>query len=161
MDANGIRVLGLVCLFESVSVRCPQSYLKSGRRLITTRYLNLYRRSLWAQIMAVTGLAVFSGDLVVGFLVRFTGTVCGLVLGMLAWYIGNGNGSNPYGTTAALMVMIAPIVFWRLAAKPATMAFPLMMGVTVALIVGYSWVDSHLPLLVNSGIGVDVAWKRA
>jgi uncharacterized membrane protein YccC len=111
--------------------------------------------------MAVTGLAVFSGDLVLGFLVRFIGTLCGLVLGMLAWYIGNGNGSNPYGTTAGLMVIIAPVVFWRTVAKPASMAFPLMMGVTLALIVGYSWVDSHLPLLVNSGIGVDVAWKRA
>jgi uncharacterized membrane protein YccC len=112
--------------------------------------------------MAVTGLAVFSGDLVLGFLVRFIGTLIGLVLGMLAWYIGNGKGSNPYGTTAALLVVIAPVLFWRTSvAKPSDMAFPLMIGVTLALIVGYSWVDSHLPLLVNSGIGVDVAWKRA
>lgn len=119
-------------------------------------------RSIWAQIMAVTGLAVFSGDLVLGFLVRFIGTLAGLVLGMLAWYVGNGNGSNPYGTTAALMVIIAPVVFWRISvAKPADAAFPMMMGVTMALVVGYSWVDSHLALLVNSGIGVDVAWKRA
>jgi hypothetical protein len=112
--------------------------------------------------MAVTGLAVFSGDLILGFLVRFIGTLIGLVLGMLAWYIGNGKGSNPYGTIAALIVILSPIVYARVnIANPGLMAFPLMIGVTMALVVGYSWVDSHLPLLVNSGIGVDVAWKRA
>ena len=114
------------------------------------------------RIMAVTGLAVFSGDLILGFLVRFIGTLIGLVLGMLAWYIGNGKGSNPYGTIAALIVILAPVVYARVnIANPGIMAFPLMIGVTMALVVGYSWVDSHLPLLVNSGIGVDVAWKRA
>jgi hypothetical protein len=78
--------------------------------------------------MAVTGLAVFSGDLVLGFLVRFTGTLIGLVLGMLAWYVGNGNGSNPYGTIASTMVFIAPLVFWRTTASQQQMAFPLMIG---------------------------------
>lgn len=36
-----------------------------------------------------------------------------------------------------------------------------MMGVSVVLIVGYSWIDTHLHVLANSGIGIDVAWKRA
>jgi hypothetical protein len=31
---------------------------------------------------------------------------------------------------------------------------------TAALIVGYSWVDGHLPVISNVGIGWPVAWKR-
>jgi hypothetical protein len=38
---------------------------------------------------------------------------------------------------------------------------PYSGSVTVIFVVGYSWVDTHLPVLANSGWGVDLAWKRA
>lgn len=34
---------------------------------------------------------------------RAVGTAAGLVLGMLIWYIGAGNGSNPYGVIASFV----------------------------------------------------------
>lgn len=34
-------------------------------------------------------------------------------------------------------------------------------SVTIVFVVGYSWVDTHLPVLANSGWGVTLAWKRA
>jgi hypothetical protein len=30
----------------------------------------------------------------------------------------------------------------------------------VALIIGYSWIDGHLPVLSNPGIGGNAAWRR-
>lgn len=112
--------------------------------------------------MAVTGLSIYSGDLVLGFLTRFGGSCAGLVLGMLIWYVGNAKGSNPYGTTAAMVVFVSPVVFWRIITKPTDIwfGFILMMAATTTLIVGYSWIDSHLVMVSNSGVGVHVAWKR-
>jgi len=34
------------------------------------------------------------------------------------------------------------------------------MAATVVLIVGYSWIDGHLPVISDVGIGWPVAWKR-
>lgn len=46
--------------------------------------------------MAQTGLAVFSGEQISGFIMKIGGTLLGLVLGMAVWYIGAGRGNgNP------------------------------------------------------------------
>ena len=37
---------------------------------------------------------------------------------------------------------------------------PIFSQATVVLIVGYSWIDGHLPVLSNVGIGWPIAWKR-
>ncbi|KIR70920.1 hypothetical protein I310_05332 [Cryptococcus deuterogattii CA1014] len=89
-------------------------------------------RGLWALIMAQTGMGVFTGEQITSFVVRMGGTATGLVVGMLAWYIGSGHGNgNPYGVTAATFV------------------------------VGYSWVDEHTPQSANQGHGAGLAGRRA
>lgn len=39
------------------------------------------------------------------------------------------------------------------------MVIPLMTGVTIVFVVGYSWLDTHLAVTVNSGVGAGLAWK--
>jgi len=103
----------------------------------------------------------------------------GLILGLLTWYIGNAksNGS-PYGSAAAVAVFCVPVLFLRLHAPPQYSPAIILAGATWVLIVGYSWVDGHLPqygnpgmspereqlactyMLLLLGIGWTVAWKR-
>lgn len=35
-----------------------------------------------------------------------------------------------------------------------------MLQATFVLVMGYSWVDAHLPLVGSPGIGWPIAWKR-
>lgn len=58
--------------------------------------------------MSQTGLGVFAGEQIFTFFIRISATVIGCVLGMVAWYIGAGNGfGNPYG-----VVRIFPLWAW-------------------------------------------------
>ncbi|KAF5376953.1 hypothetical protein D9615_007250 [Tricholomella constricta] len=119
-------------------------------------------RGLWALIMAQTGLAVYAGDQIAGFFVRIAGTILGLLVGMAVWYIGAGSGNgNPYGIVVATTAFTAPFLLGRLAAPPQQMMLWVMTAVTVVFVVGYSWIDTHFPVLVSSGVGVTLGWKRA
>lgn len=118
-------------------------------------------RGLWALIMGQTGLAVLGGEFIFSLLSRVLGTGVGIVLGMLLWYISTGLGNgNPYGMAATCAVAFIPMMFMRVYAPPAVLVFSIMFNVTAVLVVGYSWIDSHLTVLANSGIGYDVAWRR-
>ena len=103
--------------------------------------------------MAQTTLTIFAGDqlyrsvvfplflrsLIIhwnSYFSRLTGTFLGLILGLLAWYIGernyrvscflqtcyhlgNGNGrGNAYGTAASVGVFLVPLMFIRLFSPP-------------------------------------------
>lgn len=120
-------------------------------------------RSIWALIMAQTGLAVSGGELMFSLITRLIGTLAGLVLGMLYWYMSCGDATrgNAYGLGAVTAVGFIPLMWLRLFAPPAWTMCTIMLGVTTVLAVGYSWIDTHLFLLANSGKGVDVAWRRA
>lgn len=77
--------------------------------------------------MSQTGLGIFAGEQIVGFIARMGGTFVGLVLGMAAWYMGAGHGTgNPYGILAATLFIAGPWVFCRLCA-PQTLSAPLVM----------------------------------
>ncbi|RDB27383.1 Uncharacterized protein C57A7.05 [Hypsizygus marmoreus] len=130
--------------------------------LRTSAWFYYGNRGVWALIMAQTGLAVYAGDQIAGFIVRLAGTVLGLLVGMAVWYIGAGSGDgNPYGIVIATTAFVAPFLLGRLAAPAQQMMLWTMSGVTVVFVVGYSWIDTHLPVLVNAGVGVTVSWKRA
>ena len=93
---------------------------------------------------------------------RIAGTVIGCVLGMVLWYISTGTGrGNPYGLAAATGVAFIPLMFFRIFAPVALLLPAIMTCVTTLLIVGYSWIDTRLVQVVNTGWGVDVAWRRA
>jgi hypothetical protein len=80
-----------------------------------------------ALIMSQTGLGIFAGEQIVGFIARMGGTLIGLVLGMVAWYMGAGHGrGNPYGVVASTLFIAAPWIFLRLCA-PQALSAPVIM----------------------------------
>ncbi|KAG6854200.1 hypothetical protein C0991_009513 [Blastosporella zonata] len=129
----------------------------------TTAAFYYGNRGLWALIMAQMGLAVYAGDQIAGLVVRLTGTIFGLLIGMAVWYIGAGGlgDGNPYGVVITTTVFISPFLLGRLAAPPQQMMLWIMTGVTIVFVVGYSWIDTHLTVFSNAGVGIEVGWKRA
>ncbi|PPQ95766.1 hypothetical protein CVT26_015853 [Gymnopilus dilepis] len=119
-------------------------------------------KGVWALIMAQTALAVYAGDQIAGFIIRLTGTLIGLVVGMCVWYIGAGLGhGNPYGIVIATTAFLAPLFFVRLSGPPVQVGLWTMASVTVVLIVGYSWINANFNPFGNPGVGVTLGWKRA
>ncbi|CAE6431790.1 unnamed protein product [Rhizoctonia solani] len=117
-------------------------------------------KGLWALIMAQFGLSMYMSDQIGQFVARILGTVGGGVLGMLIWYIGSGHGlGNPYGIAAAFGVFIIPMLFARLFWTQRIIE-SIMLSVTAVLVVGYSWIDTHLPSQGNPGYGYEIFWRR-
>ncbi|KAK7451262.1 hypothetical protein VKT23_012602 [Stygiomarasmius scandens] len=130
---------------------------------VVNRTANFYyvQRGFWALIMAQTTLNIYAADQIYNLITRFLGTFAGLVIGLVAWYMGNGHGTgNAYGAAAATGAVMVPVVFIRLFAPVQYMPGVILTCVTAALIVGYSWVDGNLVQYSSPGIGWDVAWKR-
>lgn len=128
----------------------------------STAWFYYGNRGLWALIMAQMGLAVYAGDQIAGFVVRLAGTIIGLLIGMAVWYIGAGSGNgNPYGIVIATTVFVAPCFLGRLAAPPQQVMLWTMIGITIVFVVGYSWINTHLLVISNLGVGVTIGWKRA
>ncbi|KAA1472661.1 hypothetical protein DENSPDRAFT_872334 [Dentipellis sp. KUC8613] len=119
-------------------------------------------KGVWALIMAQTILNIYAGDQLYNYFVRILGTFLGLVYALMVWYIGSGSGNgNPYGLAASFGVFSIPLVFIRLYAPPQYLQGIVLGTATVALILGYSWIDGHLPVISNPGTGWHVAWRRA
>ncbi|KAK5069141.1 hypothetical protein LTR64_008706 [Lithohypha guttulata] len=118
-------------------------------------------KGLWALIMAQTGTAPYTSDFVVGLILRCGATVLGGVIGMVAWYVGAGDGpGNPYGI-AAIMAPILVVLMWlRLHLPPVATQAVLIGTATCYLVVSYSWVDTHSPSYGDPGVGYTVFWRR-
>ncbi|KZT25917.1 hypothetical protein NEOLEDRAFT_1132953 [Neolentinus lepideus HHB14362 ss-1] len=122
---------------------------------------NYEQKGVWALIMAQMTLNVYASDQIFNYFTRLIGTFIGLIIGLLVWYIGSGHGKgNPYGIAASFGVFMIPTMFIRLFAPPALLSGVVTSAVTIPLIVGYSWIDGHLPVLGNPGVGWSIAWKR-
>ncbi|KAJ4488072.1 hypothetical protein J3R30DRAFT_3433086 [Lentinula aciculospora] len=118
-------------------------------------------KGLWALIMAQTTLNIYASDQVFNLVIRLVGTFVGAVLGLAAWYIGDGNGvGNPYGAAAVTAVFMLPLLFVRNFAPQRFLPGVLLGCATFALVIGYSWVDGHVPQSPSPGIGWSIAWKR-
>lgn len=120
-------------------------------------------RGVWALIMAQCGLGVTAGEQVANFVTRMGGTLLGVVVGMVAWYIGapgNADG-NAYGVVAATMCLLAPWLFIRTCCPMSLLGFWLMFCVTISFLVGYSWDDNKIPSSANQGTGASLAGRRA
>lgn len=122
-----------------------------------------HERFLWALIMAQLGVALTYGEQVFSIVSRVFGTVAGALLGAALWYISCGKAAqgNVYGFGAVTAVAFVPLLFLRLYAPPQLLIAAIMLGVTTILVLGYSWIDAgHLAVTANSGIGIEVAWRR-
>jgi hypothetical protein len=78
-------------------------------------------------------------------------------------------------------VFVAPCFIGRIAAPPQQIMLWTMIGVTTVFgsclcfvgtigliveygfrsVVGYSWINTHLAVIANLGVGVTIGWKRA
>ncbi len=52
------------------------------------------------------------------------------------------------------------VVFFRIHAPPIFLLPTMMFGVTALLVYGYSWMDGHLAMRANVGVGIEVFWRR-
>ncbi|KZT02812.1 uncharacterized protein LAESUDRAFT_729774 [Laetiporus sulphureus 93-53] len=127
----------------------------------TSAHFIYAQKGLWALIMAQTTLNIYAADQIWNLVLRLAGTFVGLVVGLLCWYIGSAKSDgSPYGMAASVAVFLFPVLFLRLFAPPKYVSGIMMGAVTWALIVGYSWLDGHITVLGDVGIGWPVAWRR-
>ncbi|KAL4953546.1 hypothetical protein BDW69DRAFT_200094 [Aspergillus filifer] len=118
-------------------------------------------RGFWGLIMGQTGLLVYMADFTFSVLARLVGTIAGGVLGLLAWYIGSGNGpGNPYGLSAVMAVMLVFFLWVRLYLPPNLLQGGIISAATFLLTVAYSYVDTHNPTYGNPGVGYNIFWRR-
>ncbi|KAG1727012.1 hypothetical protein EDB19DRAFT_1914374 [Suillus lakei] len=95
-----------------------------------------------------------------GLVARIISTFAGGLVGTVMWYISAGNGrGNPYGL-AAVCAVCYPLFFFARLYWPIPPMTNLIIWVTTALVVGYSYEDTHLAVSSSPGWGIDVAWRR-
>lgn len=100
-------------------------------------------KGLWALIMGQTTVVVYMSDFSLSIASRSVGTVVGGVVGLVAWYIGSGNGpGNPYGLAAIMAVVLMLLMWGRLFAPLAVLQATIMGGATCILVIGYSYDDT-------------------
>ncbi|KAG9532556.1 hypothetical protein KCU93_g1112, partial [Aureobasidium melanogenum] len=138
------------------------SWLTGIPAVCTTSAGFFYReKGLWALIMAQTGAATFSAEFNFAFITRIFGTITGGVIGMLGWYVGSGHGpGNPYGLAAVFVPVSVVLMYLRLYSPPQLMQAVMIGGSTCILVIGYGYIDTHLPTYGNPGIGYEVFWRR-
>jgi hypothetical protein len=86
--------------------------------------------------------------------------VAGLILGMLVWYIAAGDGTaNPYAMAVVTAFGFLALMLIRLN-FPAPPVTTLIMVITAALVIGYSWKDTHNPTYGSPGFGFQIAYRR-
>ncbi|KAI0757706.1 hypothetical protein C8Q80DRAFT_1349811 [Daedaleopsis nitida] len=117
------------------------------------------QRFTWGIFMGQLTLARFRGDTTFGLVARIVSTLMGGLLGTALWYISTGVGDgNPYGLAAVIAVSAPILFFWRLY-WPVPPMTNIIFFVTVALVIGYSWQDTHTALPFKY-IGWELAWRR-
>ncbi|KXN81239.1 hypothetical protein AN958_05700 [Leucoagaricus sp. SymC.cos] len=113
-------------------------------------------RFSWGIIMGQLTLARFRGDTTFGLTARVFSTFAGGVVGMVIWYISQG---NPYGLAAVLGVCL-PFFYYVRLYWPGPPMTNIVFFVTSILVVGYSYQGEHIVTPGNPGAGFSVAWKR-
>ncbi|KAF8121514.1 hypothetical protein EV363DRAFT_907034 [Boletus edulis] len=114
----------------------------------------------WAVVMAQLTGSRFRGDTTFGFIARIFSTFVGGLIAAVVWYVSAGTGKgNPFGLAAVCFVCFPLFFFFRLYWPGAPM-INLIIWVTAALVLGYSYEDTHLALTSSPGYGIAIAWKR-
>ncbi|PWN37634.1 uncharacterized protein FA14DRAFT_118501 [Meira miltonrushii] len=117
-------------------------------------------KAIWVIIMSQLCAARHRGEVLFGFFSRVIATFLGAIGGLIIWYIASGSGvANPFAL-AVVTAIAFPIVMMGRIHFPGPPITPIITCVTVALIVGYSWMDSHNPTPGSPGIGWEIGWRR-
>lgn len=118
-------------------------------------------KGLWAVITAQTCVLLYMADFTFSLISRALGTVIGGLFGLMAWYIGSGSGyGNPYGLAASTAVFISIAMWLRIFLPLAYVQATAMGGVTMILILGFSFDFKHEPQYGSPGLGYQAFWKR-
>ncbi|KAG8864530.1 hypothetical protein FRB96_005033 [Tulasnella sp. 330] len=146
------------------TVHYVRVWMVSPETIFAFKYMTIRftytEKGLWALFMGQLTLALYISDQVQAVKGRIIGTLQGALVGMVAWYVGNGGGHhlNPYGLAASSGLFLIPVVFNRLF-NPHPID-SMVCGVTAMLVIGYSCINAHLDPLGNPGVGWNVAWRR-
>ncbi|RPD56328.1 hypothetical protein L226DRAFT_538461 [Lentinus tigrinus ALCF2SS1-7] len=134
-------------------ILCIPTFLKA------TAQFAYSQRFVWGIFMGQLTLARFRGDTTFGLTARIFSTIGGCLLGTALWYISTGNGAgNPYGL-AAVIAVSAPFLFYGRLYWPVPPMTNIIFFVTVALVIGFSWQDTHTTLPFKYK-GWELAWRR-
>lgn len=118
-------------------------------------------KGLWAVITAQTCVLLYMADFTFSLISRALGTVIGGLFGLVAWYIGSGSGhGNPYGLAASTAVFIVIAMWLRIFLPLAYVQATAMGGVTMILILGFSYDFAHQPQYGSPGLGYQAFWRR-
>lgn len=151
-DAGGMYAIRMVVVTIATSI--PAS-------LPATAGFFYREKGIWGTITAQIGVVIYMADFTFSVISRTMGTIVGGVMGMVAWYIGSGNGpGNAYGMAAITGVMTLILVWWRLFLPAALLPCAVMSGVTYVLVVGFSYDDAHIQQYGLPGLGYAAFYKR-
>ncbi|KAI0638721.1 hypothetical protein C8Q77DRAFT_1044286 [Trametes polyzona] len=134
-------------------ILCIPSFVKASAAFA-------YReRFVWGIFMGQLTLARFRGDTTFGLVARIISTFAGGLIGTTMWYISTGSGQgNPYGLAAVIGVCAPFFFFWRLY-WPVPPMTNIILFVTTALVLGFSWQNTHT-ILPFRFMGWQLAWRR-
>ncbi|KAJ5272600.1 hypothetical protein N7478_007725 [Penicillium angulare] len=152
INADGLYALRMVAVTVALAIPAV---------LPATAGFYFREKGLWALIMGQTTVVIYMSDFTLSLASRAIGTIVGGVTGLVAWYIGSGDGQgNPYGLAAVMAVVILLLMWGRLFLPVALIQATMMGGATCILVVGYSYDDTHIPSYGNPGYGYNVFWRR-
>lgn len=133
---------------------CIPSFLKSSGSFA---YIHKF---VWAVFLGQLTISRFRGDTAFAFVTRIISTFFGGLVGLVMWYISTGDGrGNPYGL-AAVFAVCFPFFFFARLYWPGPPMTNVIFFVTAALVVGYSYQDTHLLIPSSPGWGFSVFWRR-
>ncbi|KAI0292339.1 hypothetical protein B0F90DRAFT_1811958 [Multifurca ochricompacta] len=130
------------------------SFVKSSAALAYGEHFS------WAIFMGQLTLARFCGDTTFGLVARIMSTFAGGLTGAAVWHISTGAGTgNPYGL-AAICVVIFPFFFYARLYWPGPPVPNTIFFTTAALVIGYSWQNTHYQFGKFLYYGINLAWRR-
>ncbi|KAI0770884.1 hypothetical protein BD413DRAFT_553337 [Trametes elegans] len=134
-------------------ILCIPSFLKG------TAAFAYRERFVWGIFMGQLTLARFRGDTTFGLVARIISTLMGGLIGTAMWYTSTGSGQgNAIGLAAVIGVCAPFFFFWRLY-WPVPPMTNIILWVTTALVVGFSWQNTHTVLPFRF-MGWQLAWRR-
>ncbi|CUM49286.1 uncharacterized protein AC631_04429 [Debaryomyces fabryi] len=145
-----IRASGLV------TVCCIPFYCR------TTAEWYYNNRLTWIPVVCCLTVSEYVGEAIYGILSRFFYGFAAGVIGMVAWYISAGSGTgNYYGYCVVTGILYFYLCFFRHFSIHLNPVPQVLLCVTVALIMGTSWIDANYAQSSGYiGYGFTAAWKR-
>ncbi|KAF8952696.1 hypothetical protein BDZ97DRAFT_2083222 [Flammula alnicola] len=116
---------------------------------------------LIATLLAQSYVAIYAGDQIFFFVIRFSGTVLGLLFTLAGWYIGAGRGTgNVYSfivitTILALPPLLVSVSSWKLS----HMLFAVLFSTTVVSTTSLIWIETRSS--ASSSLVFRNIWDRA